>query len=592
MINIYLSEGQLDMYDSDVNITRTAMRFSTEIRKPYSNDFELPKTEHNIQLLGCYSLLDRTNQMYGEQLRPAILEINSQPMDVYIQVVSITSTAITICVFENVIPQEITNKYISDFVKDDANTIIEWNKNSVVNYPSMVKRYNYGAPYNANIAQYHTSMPLISTLQKVGQNAHVSLPNVDSKYYMVATNKYVCPQNQIQLIEGKSNNGTFIISGGQHVTNDLEYDANSDQTTITFNRKCNISATAYVSWNRHGTSNQSYNFSAVRRHNGVAVTRNLQLHPESKTNSVDTFTFNYVIEANDTLHFNLSNYSKFDFVDFVVVMNITNYDVTDDDYNTELQYVGRLPKLKIKDFATGQTRDFDFDGSGEHTYTYNNATSVGHFDLPRKSLSYFAYYCNLPKVKLCDCLHSLQWVVGKKLEWSDYSLKYVDFNKSVIINDATIDVTRPNSSNVGQKNYIKYSGETNATSVTTIDNIWLEDEKAIHTSCFGNVTPYNLVKQYTKEVDDNGNVTYSYDALDTPILMETATTTMLKRINLQTLGFEAITSVIEVELTTYNDQCNDADYLFIDGRKFMVEEITKDFSVEKSTITALLVPTN
>ena len=128
MVTIQLTGGTLDIgSEQAMELEVTAMRFSGGISDAYTNDIDLPKTRNNIQLLECYNLLDSPNQLYGTQIKPAVLTVDGYMLDVHIQVVSVTDDTITICLYQKILPNDLRDKEIRELIRDDDNSIVVWN---------------------------------------------------------------------------------------------------------------------------------------------------------------------------------------------------------------------------------------------------------------------------------------------------------------------------------------------------------------------------------------------------------------------------------------------------------------------------------
>ena len=102
MISIILNDNELDLFENtEVVWNWKGFRFQTAIRDGYTNNFQIPKTMHNIQVLGVYSLLDSPDIQFEGRLQPAVINLNGQIMPIYIQVVSINEKEIEICTYED-----------------------------------------------------------------------------------------------------------------------------------------------------------------------------------------------------------------------------------------------------------------------------------------------------------------------------------------------------------------------------------------------------------------------------------------------------------------------------------------------------------
>lgn len=610
MITIQIANGSLDVNsEQNIEINWKAFRFSEGLRDQYTNDMDIPKTQNNIRLLECYNLLDSPNQMYGSQIKPAVLAVDGRMTDCYLQVVSVNDDSITICLYESTFPPELRDKYIGRMFEDNDNTIIAWNTNTLAAYPDWFKQYDYGMPYDKNYAQLHPVKKLDDLLVAIGQHCNMTIPSLIPNWYVMATGKYICPQNHRQTVEGKMDTSTnqFSIMGGQHITNDLEYSVDlTDNDRITFNRDCDVNMQIWISWK---SKNNSYKVPFVVNHwhydTQTNTTHEYWLDGLNYTNDITFGAAAFQIKRNDHISFGVVNGSYYDMVSMVADLNITGYSVTDDDYGKDMQYVARLPRLTVYQYAANSYEYWYFDAStydlGWHKKQTPN-TLHRYIQTPWTSFAWFGYYANLANITAANMIWGLGWLLNLKPIISNGVLEYVDAYTSVELKDAYITDMRPSSEHFGRKNYIKWHAEDTPELVSEIDNIWLEDEVTLHESPFGRVRNLSqwsgIVDQYSNPEYDDGR--YNVDFEDVGfVIMENVNhvgnmqviSPYIRDIPLHTFGLEDITSTMEVDIESFDIPTEPFDYLYLDGRKFMAIEGNVDLKTKQSNITAILVPT-
>lgn len=617
MVSIQLTTGALDTYNNtELQLKWTAFRFQTALRDPFSNDITIPKTKNNVRVLSAAGMLSSPTQMFGDKTFPADLTVDSFIMPVYIQVVAIRKEEIDICLYEDRFPQELKDRLFNVGLIDTSSTIYEWNENSVQNYPSVFRSYWYGITYNTDFAQYHPSVSLDFLLQSTSFGLNYQIPSIASSYRLLSSRKKVCPQNHTQVIEVQWTDGNFgVMRGGNHITNDLVWDWDPDAKEIRFNRQCNVTMDVWISYDLKGnhysgTSSPADKFFQLImiREGNYPHQADIMFLPDDGQNGVFKHTWqvanNYVqrgtvfkIEAREQA-------SWYNTLNAVIVMNITDYEIDEEDYDVDLDYVGRLPRLLVtsRTSLTNTTDDYRyFDGT---SFSYSKRKSLHPnvtqtVTLPRLSLSYFGAYCNLPQIKLSDLLFSVQWIIGKKLRFShNKGLYWTDPNYSMSI-DGIIQEVRPHSDNLGQNNYIRYKNGTAAAPVFTIPNTWLEKDKTLFQSAFIDPTyhqKYNWppeIEQYSNaEYDENGNPSVDFDEPDGPVLLNYATTTGLRCIPLKDFDLPALTQCMEVDITTYDPLVREADIIYIDGRAFFVISGTTNLRTKASQLKCLLITGN
>ena len=613
MITIQLSTGALDVYDNtDMQLEWTAFRFQKALRDTFSNDITIPKTKNNVNVLSAAGMLDSTTQMFGNKTAPADMSIGSYMMPIYLQIVALRRDEIDICVYEARYPQDIKEHSWKYGLIDNSSSIYEWNKNSVTNYPDVFRSYRYATfAYNTTFAQYHPTVPLNMLLVASTWEMQYPTPSLPQSYRILCSKKKVCPQNHIQVIEAQwgENNNYALLSGGQHITNNMELDWNSDKREITFNRQCNVNMTVYISYDLKGdhldTNNKFFQLIMKRNTNYPAQAEIVYL-PEHYQNGIITKTWqvaNNYVQSGTTFQLQArEDYNHYRNLKAVIVMTITDYEITEDDYDIDLQYVGRLPRLGVTSRTSLTNYPVTYRSFDGHSFSYtrrnfsDGSTSTVYFTLPRKSISYFGAYCNLPDMKLTDALFSLQWIYGKKLMFS-YNSGFYWQEPNVSMNiKGIIDEIRPHSDSVGQNNYIVFRDSTDEPA-WTIPNEWLSANCKIFESKFLDAThlsltnwPPEIIQYSNAEYDDNGYPQCDFNEPEAPVILNLSTTLGLRVIPLNKFDLTKLTQCMEVDITTYAEQVRDADIIYLDGRSFFVISGSTNMGTKESKLKCLLIP--
>lgn len=629
MITIQMAGGMLDVKkDQDISLDWVAIRFAEGIRDPFTNDIELPKTHKNLAILDCYNLLDSPNQLYGTKVQPAILTVDGYMIDCYLQVVSVDKETITVCVYEKIIPSELRDKRVKDIIKDDDNSIWVWSVNTKTAYPNDFRRYDYGSTYDNKYAQYHAIKPLNTVINDLSNTTGFQFPLTDDDLGLLAQNKYVCPENKRQVLMWSihSDNQNLVVAGGQHIVNDVDgWDGltkigESSTTQITFNRSCNARINYYVSWGKEWTTGLNTFMVSLWKNNQFVTGTTIVTESLGKRNGLITGHWNIPFAENDVIQMTIDSpttnnpHRKFDLLCVTWDIEYSDYQITDDDYGTELVYCNSHPYIAGWGPDNVVWKNW-FDGGTYTFYIYNwdgSRSLSDDFDitLPWRGVSYFGYWCNLSDITIGGLFFSLCWYMGLKLAYSNNSLSFISNNVSKEI-EGTITEILPNSDKLGQNNYIIWNNEQtdNTEPVSIIDSMWLEDAVTLHESEFAKIQRGFLgrarIEQYkiTKTEDEDGNVDVDvkYDEVDGTVLMRYQTQDnvsahwnleLIRPHRLSNMDFEKITTATEVSIETYDDGIKENDYLYLDGRKFMVINGETDMQTKKTTIKALLVPTN
>lgn len=594
--SIQLQGGSLDVYDQDIGMSWTPIRFSDGLSDAFSTDITIPKTENNMRLLEVSGLLDSSAQLFGDKIVPSVLMLAGEPVDTALQVVEITEDDIKVCLYERTLPPEVTDRKLNEFFTDDNSTIWPWCPDTMNHNTGEFRPYHYGMGYDARYAQYHPSKPLSELMAWVNSqlqgNQQLPLPWNADGLYAVATNKYVCPQNEIQVLEFNDtdmDNGFFNLHGGQHVANDLEFGSSSDR--VTFNRPCSVTATIRVVWFRKpGAGNRNL---YVSRNSLDVMTCTVPSASVEFGSSV--YHWSGVFSEGDYLRFRMPDTGKYSSFSVVVRLNVHGYDIYDDDYGTELKYVWRLPRWRVKSTQSWGGAEYYIPSDGNH----HNLLPGSYMQTSYLSFAYFGYYCNLPEITIKELLFGICWLNGQKIVRGSNSAVFADATDNAVLDDVYIEALRPSPDVLGQHNFLRFTGQEEGGVVSEIANTWLEKTKTLHESPFAYATSWGStasLPQYSnpeKETDDDGNVTgYScdFEEVDGFTMCGKNTAENLKPLTINKMGLNELKSAMEADIVTRDAGVKDMDFVYVNGRKFMVVEGDRDMAEGITKLRCLLVP--
>lgn len=620
-----MTNGALDVYEQDASWEWAPVRFSEGLRDAYTTDIVIPKNRNNIWLLDAAGLLDRTRQPCGGKIAPCTLSIGHKNIDAYVEVVSLSDDDINICVYE----KSVENTSLKKWLVDDDSSIWVWNTNSRNAHPSVFKLYWNGIGANSNYSQVHASMPLNDLIDRWSQASGIQIPHADPKHCVVATNKYVCPQNRTQYIEGhwtKDSGEYAVLTGGQHVTNDCSFSWSPSETEITFNRACRVKMKCHFSWKKKSTVTNKFWLSVCKTTPGEPLQAFIYyMHSDLYSNRVETYVKdNLVFREGSTLSVKCwaEHLKKYDMLNFVLVLTIDDYAITEDDYGNELQYVYRCPRLKVYSndgkFARSTTGPwteypdpyqyvyFDYSMIGYHYNKtgYPRDTLFHYFQSEWGSFAYFGFCCNLQDIELKDFLFGLCWLDKKKV------VKHAVVDNGSLVNrvdfvnadecreiEGTIRETRISADQLGQNNYVLQKGESQQNPVSTISNKWLEEHKSLHESPFTH-TPrkygvLGCLEQYSRPEHDpeTGEYKAQFEEVEGLAILDSGQSDwLLYRPELSTMDFGKMTQSLGVTIETMSNIPDLVDYVFLDGHKYMVVNVNTDLNTNFSEIDAILVP--
>lgn len=605
MISIMLKDIPLDLYsDTDINWSWTDFRFRDKLTDQYTNNFTIPKTENNIKALGIYSTLDSNDVQFGDRISPADFILNGGVMPIYIQVISVTDNEIEIAIFEDTFSAIDKQKIVNDELIDDPSTILCWDMWSMTTYPNKFVSYNYGMYYNWHYAQRHPYVKLKrDILDKLDLKGYQFDQGIFNQYdwRILCSKKVVCPENTTQVVQYRTTgkrlaNNNIPCRCSQHITNDASYEV--EEGVITFNRPCSFDLEFDFLWQKKNTFHQNSN---IKVFIGGQQVYQMGMYSASATEAYKHFSLDnggnhFSVNAGDTLFLRFEDANKFKSISIVMDIEYNQYEITKEDYNTELTYIDILPALY---YVTNNAIDPD---------NYNwanipmNGTTQNIFGttstLKRLSFAYFGQYCNIPKTKLGDLLYSLQWLIGGELkEDRRRNLLYFDTtqyvypvsNTSNEIYMKEINKLEFHSDKVGKKNYIKYKDEEFPTAITTINNKWLEEEKVWHEVIF-HYFKDNVINQYALDITDEEKVNLNFNDIENPVIFNynnRVEPIPLKYFNMENLWFSK-----EIEFSFYDTPLQFREYhdIIIDGRTYYVISGEQDIEKKISTIRAILVP--
>lgn len=612
MIKIQLQNKYLDTYASEqVELSWDGFRFMHNLRAGYTNDLKIPKTTNNLSILNAVGLLDSQTQLFGTKTVKGILQLELRMFPVFVQVASIDKEEIGICLYEDVFPEAMKQMKLRDHFIDSNDTILMWNKDSLSLYPTWFKQYDYGMTYDVNYAQYHPIKQVNSIINDYSTSCGYSMPLVENDWYCMATRKKVCPQNERQIIEGAldRDTGVFALSGGQHITNDLDINYGEGSVEITFNRVTTVRLNIYVSWAMKSGQSHMYStpFNVHWQDDYQNHTQAFSLQGNLYRNHIDKFEMDVHTLNGTKLDFNVPNPTHFNSCYILIDARVYNYQITEEDYDTDLTYMARRPRLLYYDYNANQIYEGFFDGTPiYYSYRDNNNNSSVHavMQTESRSLSYFGFFANMPNIAMCDFWYSMQWLYGKKLDFDhQHTIKWSDIYQTATI-EGSITQIRPKSDKLGQKNYIKYQEDEFPALISEIPNQWLQETCNLHESKFYRVENIDAlkgkIKQYSNpehEVDENA-VTYQefeykvdFEDIDNVTIWWNANQSeYIRDIPIPTLGFELLKQSMEVDIVTFTPQLRDKDIIYIDGRKFFIVTCKTNLDTQKSELTCLLIP--
>jgi hypothetical protein len=405
------------------------------------------------------------------------------------------------------------------------------------------------------------------------------------------------------MIEGKcdftTDSGRFMLSGGNHITNDLDiHYGENGQYTIEFNRNCNITMTFWLAWKSKATAMSGSFIVSCQQEGAPVQNRSYHVDGDVFRNNVHMFTWTFNAHAGDSMNFNFIAFEgDYTMCNFLCDATITNYQITSDDYDNDLSYNYRFPKLVYWDWEDNKEKTAWWDGSSFTVHSKKKNVSslfTTTYQTGYRSLSYFGLWANVPNFKLCDFWFSMQWLYGARLTFDHQTtVVWENADKYSLIEGEILEI-RPKSDKLGQKNYIQFNDEEEPLEISSIQNQWLQEKNTFHKSTFGMVdsyTSYIVVKQYSNPEHDPDSTEYKCDFNDiNSLVIVRDDGTNLKKIELKDFNLNTLVQSMEVTIKTFTPQLRDKDIVYLDGRKYFVVSCKTDLDTQRSELVCLLVP--
>lgn len=203
MITIFIAGGQLDVPAQEISTSFKSMRFSSPLQDAFSTDIELPKTAHNVRLLGAYGELDR-GQLFGQRIE-CFVTSETRTDAGFLTIDRVTSDSITATVYFSVLPLELFDKAVREILTDDITTAIplkwrnhgsgQWTSADAVTAPSQWWVCNSEAMYGGAIsvdsvrnAASPASIRFDDLMGRIATKLGVGMPSTGSTLRIVAKN--------------------------------------------------------------------------------------------------------------------------------------------------------------------------------------------------------------------------------------------------------------------------------------------------------------------------------------------------------------------------------------------------------------------
>lgn len=645
-MEIYVSGQIIDINDGqDVSMSSENIRFADAVADTWSTDIELPLTDRNIVIFGAFGLLDRGGPIYERRIDCQVL-IEDHSYDGYLQVTSIKDNTMTVTAFLLAIPSKILDKELKDYYpEDDYTSIYRWDRRTPIQTGNFANigfwEYSYNDENRANsrlLAQIHPCVKAQYINELIDAAEDITLPGLNPDLRVMATKKVLTPQVTTQVLSSYCHGLAVDVGGkdipfvgGQHITNDVKCDWsyediywNSGHTDMnynaTFRNWVNNGHRNVIKFNRSGKMNikvyavcDRSDTIVVRLYkNGVDVTTQYvtittPVHRlTSQPSSIDSYLsfagYNVTYAKDDEFsvryHYVSSGAIAGDEVYATIYMEHSGYEITEDDYGEDLGYIA-MP------FGFGYAWYQSSSDKGEG-WLMMNGDGKGPA-LLNYSYCYYGVWANMPSCKLRDWITGMCWVHDRKVEMSGYDLSFVSAHNAVTV-DGTIIETIPMTDKLGKLNMVMYRDDNWPIVFKFADYEFADDDVTVYTTPFGTAkNKYGKAILYQYKFEDEFNETQTageeatlkdvkVDFEDLGLMLfaleQSGRTYVLTRApQLTTFGLDELKSLEEVKIETYTHSTRDADYVYLDGHKYLVISGETDTETGLTTLDTILMAT-
>lgn len=542
MIEIDINGNLLDCPEQDIVLTERNWRFGS-IFDPYSTNIELPRTGNNDQLLGVAGALYQATQPMADRI-PCKFNVGGTHIDGYLLVNSVSKDTISVTLYEERVTDGALDKVLGVDIKDTMQTTMPWDADS----STLDNDIGVYVPYSCGIPDLLT--PLYQRNFGIGVNdlsamieeqtgVQINFPQTLDTIVPMKHN--INPNYQGLLIGGFA-----VMQGGQidsHIYGGAHpcFDTNGqNQNAVTITRQCRI----YSHCERGGTSKFVIHYT-----------------DGSDVEIDDGNSGYYGVSKGDTISVWGDNLDR-----VVAYFDVDDYEVSEDDYDIEQAYISN----DVANNLFGGYR-ITIDGVLHCLQMVGVMASLPRITL-REFIEQVARYCGLrPYISATNTI-------------SFASDNEVEVDGEIVactpMADALGQRTIATASDGSGQRVAEFGNRNLADDVTLYDSIFIAP------SCYGNDTA--LVQQYRAEMEWNGSAfalkEIKYNKLKGVLATDGSGAYIEFKPSL--LGVDALPYALQVEGVIYGD-CKDADFIVIDGLRYMVVELTRNLADHTTNFIAL-----
>lgn len=554
----------LDLYDQEVSRHSQSAMFSDAVCDSYTTDISIPLTPKNRRILDAFCVIDNPNATYGDRVECNIHTDNTGiPLGGYLYVTEINPHEMVATLYFNNFPAGLYDLKVNR-IGDDSSTIVPFTDGYSADPDVGKLRYiNKGE----SLAQQIIS-PCIrvnTILNKLASQLGIYIPTTANNRRFISSRLVVCPQNTTQVIQGfaYTDSSQMRLVSGQHITNnghaawrqDSDPDIAEDYN-VTFNRECR----AEIVLEGYAGTMLAHLDSSNNLIESISI-------PSGSTMSTATASWNF--HSGEMLRMTKTG-SISQLAASIAILEISNYDITEDDYDTP---------LAIDTFAFSHPYMIDLNG----TRNYDNTISF----------VYIGTICSLPSISIREIINGLCWLDNLRVTFLNGILDFATSDNGEEI-DMEIVSMSPQTDKLGKKNLIRWAGDDrDGLTIRIANNTFLPDEVVLHQSPFYGTaedadTGLAIVPQY--QYDGDGNLVFNGEFTDALIMVayDQSAGGLVPLGQLTSIGLTEISRILFVTATTYDD-ISKFGYVLHDGHKYIIVDSDTDVATNQTQFTSILV---
>lgn len=589
MITIFIEGGQLDVPAQEISTSFKSMRFSSPLQDAFSTDIELPKTAHNVRLLGAYGELDR-GQLFGQRIE-CFVTSETRTDAGFLTIDRVTSDSITATVYFSVLPLELFDKAVREILTDDITTAIplkwrnhgsgQWTSADAVTAPSQWWMCNSEQIYGGLVtedsvrnAASPASIRFDDLMGRIATKLGVGMPSTGSTLRIVAKNLQQA-RNVPSVCEVAFTHPHDNFSAKWQAQHGMEIYREQSEIVYKFDQPCTAHIYIFANTSVRRDLNDSDNQAVATRifKNGSVI----GIYTFPKGRHYNSGAYYITASALPTDTFKIETYSVPPVGDYDTIFSALYKVWTEGMVNTDAD---NPDDITIFDRCID-----DYYNGGIHYQ--DNVTQCPVF-------AYQGIMQNIGDDTIKALMSSVCWQLGLRLRYESGALAMVAPDEEKVLRHAELVSYAPVFDGLGQHNKVTYKTVGDGTPYRSFSliNSRLKDEVKVQELVLysADYSSHLYAPIYTWSYDEDGDVwSREPQELSGIVAGTEGSNGWLEYLkNPSFLGLENLGKVALLTLRT-DEKVSLYDYVWYDGHKLMVVEGNTDEETGITEFTALEV---